>query len=84
MRTEQSYIEWIKRFILFHGKRHPIEMGEVEVAAFLTHLSVNRHVAPATQGQALNALVFLYCKVLNKPLDEIHGIVRSKKKPKIP
>ena len=84
IRTEQSYIEWIKRFILFHDKRHPSEMGEAEVAAFLTHLSVNRNVAPATQGQALNALVFLYRKVLNRPLEELHGIVRSKKKSRIP
>jgi integron integrase len=84
IRTELSYIDWIKRFILFHDKRHPSEMGEAEVAAFLTHLSVNRNVAPATQGQALNALVFLYRKVLNRPLDEMHGIVRSKKKSKIP
>jgi len=84
IRTEQSYIDWIKRFILFHGKRHPSEMGEAEVAAFLTHLTVNRNVAPATQGQALNALVFLYRKVLNRPLEELHGIVRSKKKPRIP
>jgi integron integrase len=84
IRTELSYIDWIKRFILFHDKRHPSEMGEAEVVAFLTHLSVNRNVAPATQGQALNALVFLYRKVLNRPLDEMHGIVRSKKKSKIP
>lgn len=84
IRTEQSYIEWIKRFILFHGKRHPNEMGEAEVAVFLTHLSVDRNVAPATQGQALNALVFLYRKVLNTPLKEMPGIVRAKKKAKIP
>ncbi len=84
IRTELSYIDWIKRFILFHDKRHPSGMGETEVAAFLTHLSVDRNVAPATQGQALNALVFLYRKVLNRPLDEMHGIVRSKKKSKIP
>ncbi len=55
IRTEYSYIDWIKRFILFHNKQHPKEMGEPEVAAFLTHLSVNRNVAPATQRQALNA-----------------------------
>ncbi len=84
IRTEYSYIDWIKRFILFHNKQHPKEMGEQEVAAFLTYLSVNRNVAPATQGQALNALVFLYRKVLNQPLNEMPGIVRSKKKPKIP
>ena len=84
IRTELLYIDWIKRFILFHGKRHPSEMEEAEVVAFLTHLTVNRNVAPATQGQALNALVFLYRKVLNRPLDHIPNIVRSKKKPKIP
>ena len=85
IRTEKSYIDWIRRFILFHAKRHPREMGETEVAAFLTHLSVNRNVAPGTQeGQALNALVFLYRKVLNRPLGEIQGIVRARKKGKIP
>jgi len=84
IKTEQAYVEWIKRFILFHGKRHPDEMGESEIAAFLTHLVVDRNVAPATQGQALNALIFLYRKVLNRPMGEIPGIVRSKKKIKIP
>jgi len=84
IRTEQAYVEWIKRFILFHGKRHPDEMGESEIATFLTHLVVDRNVAPATQGQALNALIFLYRKVLNRPMGEIPGIVRSKKKIKVP
>ncbi len=84
IRTEKSYIDWIRRFILFHGKRHPCEMGEAEVATFLTHLSVNRKVAPGTQGQALNALVFLYRKVLNQPMGEIQGIVRARKKERIP
>ncbi len=84
IRTEQAYVEWIKRFILFHGKRHPDEMGEIEIAAFLTHLAVNRNVAPATQGQALNALIFLYRKVLNRSMGEIPGIVRSNRKIKVP
>jgi integron integrase len=84
IRTENAYVDWIKRFILFSDKRHPVEMGEQEVAAFLTHLAVNRNVAPATQGQALNALVYLYAKVLNRPMGEITGIVRPKKKHKIP
>lgn len=84
IRTEQAYVDWIRRFILFHDKRHPIEMGEQEVAAFLTHLAVRRNVAPATQGQALNALVYLYSKVLNRPMGEITGIIRPKKKQKIP
>ncbi len=84
IRTVQSYVDWIRRFIIFNDKRHPVEMGEAEVAAFPSHLSVNRNVAPSTQGQALNALVFLYRKVLNRPLQEMQGIVRSKKKTKIP
>ncbi len=57
-RTEQTYIGWIKHFIIFHNKRHPDEMGENEVAAFLTYLSIHRNVSPKTQSQALNALVF--------------------------
>lgn len=84
IRTEQSYVDWIRRFILFHNKRHPKEMGGEEVAAFLTYLTVQRNVAPATQSQALNALMYLYSKVLKRPLGEINGIVRPKKKPKIP
>jgi hypothetical protein len=82
IRTETSYIEWIQRFILFNQKRHPEAMGEAEVTDFQTHLSVNRNVAPATQGQALNALIFLYRKVLNRPLGEIHSIVRAKRRKK--
>jgi site-specific recombinase XerD len=84
IRTEKSYIEWIQRFILFNQKQHTEAMSEAEVAGFLTHLSVDRNVAPATQGQALNALIFLYRKVLNRPLGEIHGIVRAKKKERSP
>ena len=59
IRTETQYLQWIKRFILFHDKRYPTEMGEAEVAAFLTHLAVVGDVASSTQNQALNALVFL-------------------------
>jgi len=84
IRTEEAYLMWAKRFILFHGKRHPAEMGPREVGAFLTHLAVNRSVAPATQNQALNALVFLYDKVLERPLGELNGVVRAARKPKIP
>ena len=64
IRTEQAYVDWIRRFILFHGKRHPLEMGEPEVEAFLTHLAVNRNVAASTQNQAFSALLFLYREVL--------------------
>lgn len=82
IRTEEAYTDWIRRFILFHQKRHPADMGEQEVADFLTHLAVKRNVAPATQAQALNALIFLYRKVLDRPIGEIKGIVRSKKREK--
>ncbi len=56
IRTDEAYVDWIRRFILFHWKRHPDEMGEQEIAAFLTHLTVDRNVAPATQGRALMAV----------------------------
>ena len=78
LRTEDAYLGWIKRFILFHGKRHPAQMGETEVGAFLTELAVNGRVAAATQNQALNAIVFLYKVVLGRPLAEIDGVVRAK------
>ena len=84
IRTEQSYVDWVKRFINFHGKRHPGDMGKDEVAAFLTHLAVNRNVAAATQNQALNALVFLYREVLEQPLGKIHGVIRAKKPQRLP
>ena len=59
IRTEQAYLDWTKRFILFHHKRHPRDMGEEEVRAFHTHLAVDRNVAASTQNQALNAIIFL-------------------------
>ena len=64
LRTEHTYIDWIRRFILFHGKRHPREMGAPELTGFLSHLATHLKVAPATQAQALNAIVFLYRDVL--------------------
>ncbi len=64
IRTEQSYTDWVRRFILFHNKRHPQDMGKDEIEAYLTNLAVNRHVAPSTQNQAFNALLFLYRNVL--------------------
>ena len=60
IRTEATYIDWIKRYILFHHKRHPQQMGASEIEAFLTHLAVDRNVAASTQNQALSALLFLY------------------------
>jgi site-specific recombinase XerD len=84
IRTEQAYVDWIRRFILFHQKRHPDEMGENEIAAFLTHLAVNRVVAASTQNQALSALLFLYQQVLERKLDFLDNIERVKRPPKIP
>ena len=83
-RTEQTYILWIKRYILFHNKRHPLEMGEQEITAFLTHLAVDKHVAASTQNQALSALLFLYKEVLNQELDWLDNVVRAKRPGHLP
>src|SRR5206468_1978487 len=71
IRTEQAYADWIRRYILFHRKRHPNEMGEKEIAEFLTHLAVEKSVAASTQNQAFSALLFLYQQVLERKLDII-------------
>lgn len=84
IRTEQAYVDWIRRYILFHRKRHPEEMGEEEIAQFLTHLAVERHVAASTQNQALSALLFLYQQVLDRKLDFIGKVERVKRPPKVP
>ena len=73
-RTEQTYLHWIKRYIWFHDRRHPAEMGAAEVTAFLTHLAREREVAAATQNQALSALLFLYGAVLQVKLPWMDGI----------
>ena len=83
-RTEQSYVQWIRRYILFHNKRHPNEMGVPEIEAFLTHLAVQEHVAASTQNQALSALLVLYRAVLFLPLDERIDAVRAKPSRKLP
>ncbi len=82
--TEKTYVHWVRWFILFNGKRHPAEMTETEVSAFLSFLATERGVAPATQNQALNALVFLYRHVLDKPLGDIRGVIRAKRAPRVP
>jgi site-specific recombinase XerD len=76
-RTEQTYVDWIKRYILFHGKRHPADMGEKEVRAFITHLAVERTVSASTQNQALSAIVFLYRYVLGKELAFPNDLIRA-------
>jgi len=82
-RTEQAYIGWIRRYILFHDKRHPKDMGGVEVEAFLTHLAVEGRVSASTQNQALNALLFLYRNVLNQELGKLDA-VRAKRSKYLP
>ncbi len=83
-RTERAYIGWIRRFILFHGKRHPMELGESEMTAFLTHLAVSAGVSASTQNQALSALLFLYRDVLARELEWLEGIVRAKRPARLP
>jgi integron integrase len=82
--TERAYVGWIRRFILFHQKRHPAEMGEHEIEAFLTALAVEQKVAASTQNQALNALLFLYRKVLSVDVPWITGVVRAKTPLRLP
>lgn len=84
IRTEDSYVQWIRRFILFHGKRHPSEMGAVEVEAFLTHLAVEGNVAASTQNQARSALLFLYKEVLGSELPWLNNVEQAKKPRRLP
>ena len=83
IRTEEAYVEWIRRFILFHNKRHPREMGAKEIEAFLTHLAVDGHVAASTQTQALSALLFLYRSILQIELPPLDA-VRAKRPERLP
>jgi integron integrase len=84
LRSEQAYLEWIKRFILFHGKRHPKDMGVAEVGAFLSHLATHQNVSASTQNQALNALVFLYRHVLGRDFGLLEGVTRAKRPMRVP
>lgn len=84
LRTETAYVDWIKRFILFRGKRHPSEMDVVEMEAFLSHLAVGRKVSASTQNQALAALLFLYREVLGQELDWLQDVTRAKKPQRLP
>ena len=83
-RTEKAYIHWIKRYIFFHGKRHPVEMGAPEVTAFLTSLAVHENVAASTQNQALSALLFLYREVLGVELPWLDDVIRAKRPQHLP
>src|SRR5215471_8562538 len=83
-RTEQVYVDWIKRYIRFHGIRHPQDMGAEEVKDFLSHLATKMNVAASTQNQAFSALLFLYQEVLKQRLPWIDDIARASRPKKVP
>ncbi len=84
IRTEEVYVKWILSFIRFNGRKHPRDMGKIEIEAFLSHLAVNKNCAKSTQNQALNSIVFLYKQVLDLPVAEDLAPVRSKKPVRLP
>lgn len=84
LRTETTYVHWIRRFTLYHGKRHPREMGAAEVEVFLTFLAAEENVAASTQNQAIAAILFLYREVLAIELPWLEGVTRAKKPPRLP
>lgn len=84
IRTEQAYVQWVKRFIFFHNKRHPSQMGRVEIEAFLVWLAVEQNMSAASQNQALAALLFFYKDVLHHPAIELEDIIRAKESTRMP
>lgn len=84
LRTEKTYLHWNRRFILFHGKRHPKEMGEPEITQFLTHLARDRRCSASTQNQALASILFLYKWILRQPVDWVDTFERAKKPQRLP
>src|SRR4051794_27481070 len=84
LKTEDAYAAWARRFILYHGKRHPQEMGAAEINQFLTHLAVQGPVAASTQNQALAALLFLYERVLERPVAQLGPVIRAKRPKRLP
>lgn len=84
IRTEQAYVDWVRRFIIFHNKRHPKEMGKEEIEAFLTHLAVEGRVSASTQSQAKAALLFLYQKVFKVDVDWLKDVVSAKQPQRLP
>lgn len=83
-RTEQTYRQWVKRFIYFHNVRHPAEMAEPEINAFLTHLAVKEKVSASTQNQALSALLFLYRHVIGREVGDLGEVIRARKPTRLP
>lgn len=84
IRTERAYVGWAKRFIRFHGYRHPEELGSADISRFLTWLATDRNVSASTQSQALSALLFLYAQVLNRPLKDLADMERARKPKQMP
>jgi integron integrase len=84
LRTEQAYVQWVKRYIFFHAVRHPADMGKEEVESFLTSLAVDRNVSASTQAQALSAILFLYKEVLGLELPWLSDVTRAKKPARLP
>lgn len=82
--TEQSYCLWVKRYIFYHGVRHPAEMAEPEINAFLSHLAIDKKVSASTQNQALSALLFLYRHVLQRQVGELGNVIRAQKPRRLP
>jgi site-specific recombinase XerD len=82
--TERTYIHWVRRYILFHGKRHPRDLAAEHVVAYLNYLAQDCHVSASTQNQALNAIVFLYKQVLQKPLEEFQQLVQARRRRHLP
>ncbi|HWL39987.1 MAG TPA: integron integrase [Gemmatimonadaceae bacterium] len=83
-RTERAYCGWVRRFVLYHERRHPRSMGEAEIAGFLTHLAAERRVSASTQNQALQAILFLYNHVLGQPVGMVRGVERAKSARRLP
>lgn len=83
-RTEEAYIHWIRDLIVFHGKRHPRDLGPAELISYFAHLTSERHVSASTHTQALSAIVFLYKHVLEQPLSRLQGLVRPSHRPHVP
>src|SRR5438034_11811780 len=84
LRTEEAYLDWIRRFIVFHGKRHPRELREREITEFLTDLAAHRHVAASTQNQALSALLFLYQQFFERQLGRLDDVLRASRPARVP
>jgi integron integrase len=84
LRTEQAYVDWAKRYILFHKKQHPKDMGAAQIKAFLEHLAIDLHVSASTQNQALNALVFLYREIIHQDFGDLGDVLRASRPKRLP